>query len=33
MAQSVSLVGLDVHVSQTHAAILDTATGESRRGK
>ncbi len=30
MAQSMSLVGLDVHASQTHAAILDTATGELR---
>jgi transposase len=30
MAQSMSLVGLDVHVSQPHAAILDTATGELR---
>jgi hypothetical protein len=25
-----SLVGLDVHASQTHAAILDAATGELR---
>ena len=30
MAQSMSLVGLDVHASQTHAAVLDTATGELR---
>ena len=30
MAQSMSLVGLDVHASQTHAAILDTGTGELR---
>lgn len=30
MVQSMSLVGLDVHASQTHAAILDTATGELR---
>jgi transposase len=30
MAQSMSLVGLDVHASQTHAAILDTVTGELR---
>jgi len=30
MQQSMSLVGLDVHASQTHAAILDTATGELR---
>jgi transposase len=30
MAQSMSLVGLDVHAAQTHAAILDTATGELR---
>ena len=28
MAHSISLVGLDVHASQTHAAVLDTATGE-----
>jgi hypothetical protein len=25
-----SLVGLDVHASQTHAAILDMSTGELR---
>jgi len=30
MRQSMSLVGLDVHASQTHAAILDVATGELR---
>jgi transposase len=30
MAQSMSLVGLDVHASQTHAAILDMSTGELR---
>jgi len=30
MAQSMSLVGLDVHAAQTHAAILDTSTGELR---
>jgi transposase len=30
MEQSMSLVGLDVHASQTHAAILDTSTGELR---
>ena len=30
MAQSMSLVGLDVHASQTHAAVLDMATGELR---
>ena len=30
MAQSMSLVGLDVHASQTHAAILDMASGELR---
>ena len=30
MVQSMSLVGLDVHASQTHAAVLDTATGELR---
>jgi transposase len=30
MKHSMSLVGLDVHASQTHAAVLDTATGELR---
>jgi transposase len=30
MAQSMSLVGLDVHAAQTHAAILDVGTGELR---
>jgi transposase len=30
MQRSMSLVGLDVHASQTHAAILDTASGELR---
>src|SRR5215210_9497723 len=30
MQESISLVGLDVHAVQTHAAILDTATGELR---
>jgi transposase len=25
-----TLVGLDVHAAQTHAAVLDTATGEIR---
>ena len=30
MQQSMSLVGLDVHASQTHAAILDMGTGELR---
>jgi transposase len=30
MAQRMSLVGLDVHASQTHAAVLETATGELR---
>lgn len=30
MQNSTSLVGLDVHASQTHAAVLDTATGELR---
>jgi transposase len=30
MAQSMSLVGLDVHATQTHAAVLDRATGELR---
>src|SRR5207248_5415771 len=28
MVGSMSLVGLDVHASQTHAAVLNTATGE-----
>ena len=31
MPDSISLVGLDVHAAQTHAAILDLATGELRR--
>src|SRR3954451_2512476 len=30
MQQSMSLVGLDVHAAQTHAAVLDMATGELR---
>jgi transposase len=30
MAQSMSLVGLDVHASQTCAAVLDTGSGELR---
>jgi transposase len=30
MNRSISLVGLDVHASQTHAAILDVGTGELR---
>ncbi len=30
MQQSMSLVGLDVHASQTHAAILDMSSGELR---
>jgi transposase len=30
MAHSISLVGLDVHAAQTHAAILDMGTGELR---
>jgi transposase len=30
MQGSISLVGLDVHASQTHAAVLDMATGELR---
>src|SRR4051812_33000923 len=30
MAQRMSLVGLDVHASQTHAAVLDMSTGELR---
>ncbi len=28
--RSISLVGLDVHAAQTHAAILDMSTGELR---
>ena len=31
MPDSISLVGLDVHAAQTHAAVLDLATGELRR--
>jgi transposase len=30
MAQSMPLVGLDVHASQTYAAILDVSSGELR---
>jgi transposase len=30
MAHSMSVVGLDVHASQTHAAILDVSSGELR---
>ena len=30
MKRSISLVGLDVHAAQTHAAILDARTGELR---
>jgi transposase len=30
MQSSMSLVGLDVHASQTHAAVLDSVTGELR---
>jgi transposase len=30
MQHSMSLVGLDVHASQTHAAIFDTVSGELR---
>lgn len=30
MQASISLVGLDVHASQTHASVLDTRTGELR---
>jgi transposase len=30
MKRSISLVGLDVHAAQTHAAILDVRTGELR---
>jgi hypothetical protein len=28
MAKAMTLVGLDVHARQTHAAVLDPATGE-----
>ena len=28
MAKGMTLVGLDVHARQTHAAVLDPATGE-----
>jgi transposase len=31
--RSISLVGLDVHAAQTHAAILDVSTGELRGAK
>jgi hypothetical protein len=31
MANSISLVGLDVHAAQTHAAVLDLSTGELHR--
>lgn len=33
MPDSISLVGLDVHAAQTHAAVLDLGTGELRRVK
>jgi transposase len=33
MSDSISLVGLDVHAAQTHAAILDLASGELRRAR
>lgn len=33
MTDSISLVGLDVHAAQTHAAVLDLSTGELRRHK
>ena len=31
MAQITCFVGLDVHARQTHAGVLDRATGELRR--
>lgn len=31
MAQITAFVGLDVHASQTHAGVLDQATGELYR--
>jgi transposase len=31
--RSISLVGLDVHAAQTHAAVLDVSTGELRGAK
>ena len=31
MVNSISLVGLDVHAAQTHAAVLDLSTGELQR--
>ena len=33
MPDSISLVGLDVHAAQTHAAVLELATGELRRAR
>lgn len=33
MSESMALVGLDVHASQTHAAVLRPATGELSRAK
>jgi hypothetical protein len=33
MSESVALVGLDVHVSQTHAVVLRAATGELPQAK
>src|SRR3954469_467065 len=33
MSESMSLVGLDVHASQTHAAVLRPVTGELSRAK
>jgi transposase len=33
MTNSISLVGLDVHAAQTHAAVLDLASGELRQMK
>ena len=31
--RSISLVGLDVHAAQTHAAVLERSTGELRGGR
>ena len=33
MSESIALVGLDVHASQTHAAVIRVATGELHRVK
>jgi hypothetical protein len=33
MSQSISVVGLDVHASQTAIAVVDPLTGELRRAR